>query len=125
MVEVIPTPVVEYASDSEVDTVLTEEEQRRRREIIEVEDGHAKLVGGRRKRRREWIWRPLEDDILIEHDRDPHVAKKDPASVPLPSSAVDNNRLDMADVPFDQERIQSDIARASTTSEVRNSATSQ
>ena len=70
LVEFAPTPVVEDASDTEHDAPATEAEQRRRREVIEAEDGHATPMQGRRKRRREWVWRPMEDDVLASHNMD-------------------------------------------------------
>ena len=71
LVEIAPTPVIEDPSDTEPDAPATEAEQRRRREVIEAEDGHATPMHGRRKRRREWIWRPMEDDVLASHNMDP------------------------------------------------------
>jgi len=68
LVEVVPTPVIEGLSDIETDKPSTEDEHQRRRDIIEAEDGHATPVQGRRKRRREWIWRPMDDDVLASHD---------------------------------------------------------
>ena len=71
LVEIAPTPVIEDPSDTELDAPATEAEQRRRREVIEAEDGHATPMQGRRKRRREWVWRPMEDDVLTSHNMDP------------------------------------------------------
>ena len=71
LVEIAPTPVIEDPSDTEIDAPATEAEQRRRREVIEAEDGHATPMQGRRKRRREWVWRPMEDDVLASHNMDP------------------------------------------------------
>lgn len=70
LVDVAPTPIIEDPSDTELDAPATEAEQRRRREVIEAEDGHATPMQGRRKRRREWVWRPMEDDVLASHDMD-------------------------------------------------------
>ena len=71
LVDIAPTPVIEDPSDTELDAPATEAEQRRRREVIEAEDGHATPMQGRRKRRREWVWRPMEDDVLASHNMDP------------------------------------------------------
>ena len=71
LVEIAPTPIIEDLSDTEPDAPATEAEQRRRREVIEAEDGHATPMQGRRKRRREWVWRPMEDDVLASHNMDP------------------------------------------------------
>ena len=71
LVEIAPTPVIEDPSDTELDAPATEAEQRRRREVIEAEDGHATPMQGRRKRRREWVWRPMEDDVLASHNMNP------------------------------------------------------
>ena len=73
--EAIPTPTLEESSDSS-DTDCndkcrrTEDEVKQRRAVIEEEDGSVTPVHGRRKRRREWVWRPLDDDILAEHHKD-------------------------------------------------------
>ena len=78
--ETIPTPTLDDSSDSSDSDSSgkpprTDDEIRQRRAIIEEEDGSATPVHGRRKRRREWVWRPLEDDILSEH----HKAQYDPS----------------------------------------------
>lgn len=67
LVEFMPTPVIEGLSDSEVETSSTEDDHKRRREVIEAEDGHSTPIHGRRKRR-DWVWRPVEDDALTSHD---------------------------------------------------------
>lgn len=78
--EIIPTPKLEEPSDSSDSDSSdkrqrTKDEIKERRAIIEEEDGSATPVHGRRKRRREWVWRPLDDDILTSHHRDePDVA---------------------------------------------------
>ena len=68
LVEFVPTPVIEGVSDNELETSSSEDEHKRRREVIEAEDGHSTPIQGRRKKR-EWVWRPVEDDILTSHDR--------------------------------------------------------
>ena len=68
LVEIMPTPVIEGSSDTEVESLSTEDDHKRRREIIEAEDGHSTPVHGRRKRR-DWVWRPVENDVLTSHDR--------------------------------------------------------
>lgn len=65
--EIIPTAKLEEPSDSSDSDgsdkrQRTEDEIKERRAIIEEEDGSATPVHGRRKRRREWVWRPLDDD---------------------------------------------------------------
>ena len=40
----------------------------RGRRTTDEEDKVLTPIQGRRKRRREWIWRPLEDDILVSQD---------------------------------------------------------
>ena len=67
LVEFMPTPVTEGLSDTEVETCSTEDDHKRRREVIEAEDGHSTPVHRRRKKR-DWVWRPVEDDVLISHD---------------------------------------------------------
>ncbi len=88
LVEIAPTPVIEDPSDTELDAPATEAEQRRRREVIEAEDGHATPMQGRRKRRREWVWRPMEDDVLASHNVNP-VQDARPASDDAMPSAED------------------------------------
>ena len=67
LVEFVPTPVIEGFSDTELESSSSEDDHKRRREVIEAEDGHSTLIQGRRKRR-EWVWRPVEDDILTSCD---------------------------------------------------------
>ena len=67
LVEFMPTPVIEGLSDTEVETCSTEDEHKRRREVIEAEDGHPTPAHIRRKKR-DWVWRPVEDDVLTSHD---------------------------------------------------------
>ena len=64
--ELAPTPVFE---EEEGDTYvsLTEEQREDRRRTIQQEDGHSISGQRRRRKRREWIWRPMEDDVLLEH----------------------------------------------------------
>lgn len=87
--EVVPTPVIEESSDPESDTEPTEDEHQRRREEIQAEDGHATPSRGRRKRRREWVWRPLDDDILIQGVYGTPRGMETPTSTPLPDSATE------------------------------------
>ena len=68
--ETIPVPKLEETSESSDPDNRTEAEIKERRAIIEEEDGSATPLHGRRKRRREWVWRPLDDDILVEHHKD-------------------------------------------------------
>ena len=65
-VEILPTPVIEGSSDTEVKT-SSEDDQTRRREVIEAEEGHAIPIYVRRKRR-DWVWRPMEDDVRTSRD---------------------------------------------------------
>ena len=67
LVEFVPTPIIEGLSDAELESSSSEDDHKRRREVIEAEDGHSTPIQGRRKRR-EWVWRPVEDDILTSHD---------------------------------------------------------
>ena len=67
LVEFLPTPVIEGLSDTEVEPSSTEDDHKRRRELIEAEDGHSTPVHRRRKKR-DWVWRPVEDDVLTSHD---------------------------------------------------------
>lgn len=60
------TPVIDEFSDSEVET-SSEDDHKRRRAVIEAEDGHGTPLFVRR-RSRDWVWRPMEDDVLTSHD---------------------------------------------------------
>lgn len=81
LVEMVPNPVIEEPSDGDPSAELTEDEHQRRRAEIQAEDGHATPVHSRRKLR-EWIWRPVDDDVLIQRDsserpvRDESVARR-------------------------------------------------
>ena len=101
LVEIAPTPVIEDPSDTELDAPATEAEQRRRREVIEAEDGHATPMQGRRKRRREWVWRPMEDDVLSSHNTDP-VKDAMPSSDDAMPSAEDGEKS-QAQPSFEEE----------------------
>lgn len=97
LVELVPTPSIEASPDdseaeAEADLPSTDAEHQRRREVIEAEDGHATAVQGRRKRRREWIWRPMEDDVLALHDvRTPTDGMDMPLSAKSPAMSVIDN----------------------------------
>lgn len=67
LVEIVPNPVLEESADGDFNAELTEDEHQRRREEIQAEDGHATPVHSRRKPR-EWIWRPVDDYVLIQRD---------------------------------------------------------
>lgn len=87
--EVVPTPFIEEPSDLESDIEPTEDEHQRRRDEIQAEDGHATPLHGRRKRSsREWIWRPLGDDVLIQHEISEQA--ETPTRIPLPDSAIED-----------------------------------
>jgi hypothetical protein len=91
LVEVVPTPSIEDSSDLEPDIEPTEDEHQRRMEEIQAEDGHAIPIHGRRKRRREWVWRPLSDDILIQnHAYGTRGEMEIPTRIPLPDSAIED-----------------------------------
>ncbi len=88
--EIVPNPVIEESSDAEPDAEATEGEHQRRKEEIQAEDGHAAPLHGRRKRRREWVYRPLDDDILIQHDLYGTLdGVETPVRIPLPNSAIE------------------------------------
>lgn len=91
LVEIAPTPVIEDPSDTEFDAPATEAEQRRRREVIEAEDGHATPMQGKRKRRREWVWRPMEDDVLASHNMDPAKDARPVSDNAIPSKEDSEN----------------------------------
>ena len=71
LTETLPTPALEDSSsdreESRDSSTLTEKDHQRRREEIQAEDGHATAGHNRRKRRREWVWRPTDDDVLMQH----------------------------------------------------------
>ena len=91
LVDIAPTPIIEDPSDAELDAPATEAEQRRRREVIEAEDGHATPMQGRRKRRREWVWRPMEDDVLASHNVDPVKDARPASDDAIPSAERSEN----------------------------------
>ena len=70
LVELAPTPVFEDSEEEETDVLPTEEQRKERRRAIQEEDGHSTAGQRRRKKRREWIWRPMEDDVLMKHQRE-------------------------------------------------------
>lgn len=88
--ELVPTPIIDESSDdADTDVPSTDAEHQRRRDIIEAEDGHATPVQGRRKRRREWVWRPMEDDVLALHDlKSPSAGGGTPLSAKSPAMSV-------------------------------------
>ena len=94
LAEIAPTPVIEDPSDTELDAPATEAEQRRRREVIEAEDGHATPMQGRRKRRREWVWRPMEDDVLASYNMDPVKDPRPASDDVLASHNMDSEKDD-------------------------------
>lgn len=96
MVEIMPTPVIEGWSDTEVETSSTEDDHKRRRDVIEAEDGHSTPVQGRRKRR-DWVWRPMEDDALASHDL---------------VSVENHNELPPVQVQFDVVNVRPDLRNA-------------
>ena len=108
LVEIAPTPVIEDPSDTEIDAPATEAEQRRRREVIEAEDGHATPMQGRRKRRREWVWRPMEDDVLTSHNMDPVKDTRPSSDDARPSS---NDAMPSADDAMPSAKEDSDPSR--------------
>lgn len=75
LVEVMPTPVIEESSDTEIETSLTKD-HKKRREVIVAEDGHSTPIPGRHKRRA-WVWRPVEDDVStpLDHNSAVNAAK--------------------------------------------------
>lgn len=74
--DIIPAQIVDYSSDGS-DSDCGEKRPRATFEKVElresqsanvVEEGAPSTpVNRRRKRRREWVWRPLEDDVLAVH----------------------------------------------------------
>ncbi len=117
LVEIAPTPVIEDPSDTELDAPATKAEHQRRREVIEAEDGHATPMQGRRKRRREWVWRPMEDDVLALHNMDP-VKDARPASDDAMPPA-EHGETSRAPLSFEQET-NAAAARASHASSLSN-----
>lgn len=73
--EVIPIQIADETSDtlglSEADTsdkrLQDEIAERKALDELLEEEASTTSIHGRRKRRRDWIWRPLEDDILASH----------------------------------------------------------
>lgn len=83
--DIIPAQIVDYSSDSS-DSECGEKRPRATFEAVEIrerqsanslEDGAPSTPGNRRrKRRREWVWRPLNDDVLAVH----HILDEDSGS---------------------------------------------
>ena len=96
LVEFTPTPVIEGFSDSEFDTSSSEDEHKRRREVIKAEDGP-----GRRKRR-DWVWRPVEDNVLTSQD--PLSVGNDLETSPIQA------QFDAVNVRFDSRNGEGDVA---------------
>lgn len=73
--DVIPQKMIEYSSGSETEggekrarAAYERGEDRGRNPPDEEEDMPATpLQQRRRKRRREWVWRPVDNDVLAEH----------------------------------------------------------
>ena len=96
LVEFTPTPVIEGLSDTEFDTSSSEDEHKRRREVIEAEDGH------RRRKRQDWVWRPVEDDVLTLQDS--LSVDSDLETPPIQA------QLDVVNVRFDSRNGEGDVA---------------
>ncbi|KAL9128649.1 MAG: hypothetical protein Q9217_002709 [Psora testacea] len=63
--EVIPPPIIEEASEEDADSEPRSDEVREmRKEAIKAEDGHS-IVYIRRRKKREWVWRPMPDDAFV------------------------------------------------------------
>lgn len=92
LVEFMPTPVVDGLSDTEIETLLSEDDHKRRREVIEAEDGHSTPIHARRKTR-DWIWRPIQDNLLTSHDL--VSAGNDPNNSPIHMPQVDISNVDL------------------------------
>lgn len=70
-VELAPTPVLDEAEENiETIILLTEEQRKERRNAIQEEDGHSTPGQKTRKKRRDWIWRPMEDDAFVDYRGD-------------------------------------------------------
>ena len=107
LIEFMPTPVIEGLSDTEVETLSTEDDHKRRRELIEAEDGHSTPIHGRRKKR-DWVWRPVEDDVLKSHD---------------PVSAKNHTETPPVQLPIDLVNMQPDSGHGKHDAAVRQSST--
>ena len=82
LVEIIPTPIIDETPgtsdmfDSDTSDKRLEDEIAERKALDEFfgEDLATPVHGHRKRRRRDWIWRPLENDILVpqsQHISDP------------------------------------------------------
>ena len=92
--EIIPTPVIEVSAEDDEHRHLCAEERDERRAAIEAEDGHAGIRGRRSKRKREWIWRPMPEDMMSAEGAENSVADmavgdmaKVPAEAPVNTTA--------------------------------------
>ena len=59
----MPTPVIEGSLEEVEDKAMTDEERVERKANIDAEDGHSSMRGSQSKRNREWIWRPMPEDL--------------------------------------------------------------
>lgn len=93
--EIIPgqaLPALSEASDSENvgkrprDSPI---QNHARRSTTVEEDQQSTPVHGRRKRRREWIWRPLEDDILASNRIDKDSTIEDSNNIPTMEEMIE------------------------------------
>ncbi len=74
--DIIPRKITDYYSEnSDSDSgekrprAIFERDERRGRQMVEEDEGDVPSTPKqrRRKRRREWVWRPLDDEILAGH----------------------------------------------------------
>lgn len=83
--DIIPARIADYSSDSS-DSDCGEKRPRATFETVEIRERESANsledrapstpVNSRRKRRREWVWRPLNDDVLAV----PHILDEDSGS---------------------------------------------
>ena len=91
-VEVIPTPVIETLEEGADSEPQPHEAREERKAAIEAEDGHASA--GSRRSKREWIWRPMPEDVLIGkgNEHAPTGGDKRPEAEGLsPDDAMENH----------------------------------
>ena len=98
--EPIPTPILDETPDTPERSDSDSSENRLQDEIAErkalddllEEEAAMPLAHGRRKRRREWIWRPLDDDILYPSQGKARAAREAKESSPVDHSIPEPKR---------------------------------
>ena len=110
--EIIPGPALQAlseASDSENIGKRPRDSpihNHARRSTTAEEDEQSTPVHGRRKRRREWIWRPLEDDILASNRIDKYPTTEDNNNTPTTKEMIEPSHAGNHESPSPESLIE-------------------